>query len=294
MSSAKPDGIYVSMSREEYDRSPRVNHSTLKKFKASPAAYRDAQLNPDNEDTPARKVGRCSHLATYEPEKYREDVAIWDGDRRAGKIWEAFRAANEGRELLTADEHERCIALQTAVRSDPIAGPLSRNGKYEVTIFWTYREPGIGAVDGFEVQCKSRLDFITDGSLVDLKSCRDGSPRTFGRQAVNLCYLEQAAFYSDAYFAVTGRRLPYRFIAAESSKPFTVQVYLVPERLIQVGRENYRGWLQRLNLCRLTSSWPGYADGELELEVPEWAVPEDEDDPTGLGIEFPEAAEQGA
>ncbi len=175
-----------------------------------------------------------------------------------------------------------------------MAGPLSRNGKYEVTIFWTYVEPAVGGFDGFEIQCKSRLDFITDGSLVDLKSCRDASPGAFGRQVINLSYLEQCFFYGLAYFSVTGRRLPYRFIAALNNAPFIVQVYLVPERLVQVGGENCRGWLRQLNQCRLTSSWPGYSEGELELEVPAWADPQDEDDPTGLGIEFPEAEAQGA
>lgn len=286
------NGLHVTLSREEYDRSPRANYSKLKHLGKSPAHFRHEQMTK-GVDTDAKKLGRCHHLSTLEPERFLREVAVWDGGTRRGKDWEAFKAQNPGRELIKQEEYEECMALQAAVRSHPVAGPYLRNGKHEVSAFWTYVSRAIGGLDEWSIDCKSRLDFVTDGALVDLKTTRDASPEGFKRQVWSYRYHTQAAFYSDAYFAATGRRLPYKIIAVENFEPYVVQVYTVPEHLIEMGREEYRAWLGLLHHCRSTSSWSGYSDGELELEVPRWAAPPEDEDLSGLGIDFP-AAEQGA
>jgi hypothetical protein len=282
------DGVYVGMDRETYDRSSRVNFSTLKLIDESPAHYRHQLLKKPNKDTKSKKVGRGTHLAVFEPEQFREACAVWDGERRAGKEWEAFKAANEGRELLKVEEHEECLAMQAAARANKDAAPYLAGGVGELTVFWTRVSPPLGALPGYSVKCKSRIDFVADcGALVDLKTCRSARPDKFERQAWDLKYHAQAAFYVDAYKAATGRELPYVIVAIENHGAYVAQVYTVPEFRLAQGREIYRGWLDRLDLCRRTSSWPGYAPGPLELPLPRWAAPDDgAEDLTGLDIEF--------
>src|SRR5258708_4790284 len=96
----RPDGVYFDLSREDYDNIVAVNWSTLKHMDRSPAHYRQELLEWDH-DTSAKKRGRVSHLAIFEPERWRNSVAVWDGDRRAGKLWEQFVERNKGLELLT-------------------------------------------------------------------------------------------------------------------------------------------------------------------------------------------------
>lgn len=287
---SRPNGLHVNMSREEYDESPRANFSTLKLFAKSAAHFRHAQLSKGKgKDTKPKKFGRACHLAVYEPDDYARRVAVWEGDYR-GKEWKAFEAKNADKEIIKEDEDQRARTIENVVRNHQVAGPLCRGGKFEVTIFWTYSVPAIGGLDGFSIDCKCRLDFISELGLTDLKTCEVASEVEFGKAAARYLYYVQGAFYSDAYFSVTGRSPPYRFIAAEKSEPFVVQVYRLTPPQHAFGREKYGGWLSRLNQCRLSSTYPGYSEGELELQLPRREMPDEGNstDASGLGIDFTE------
>lgn len=284
----KPEAkIVPRLSRDEYDGIQRVNWSTLKHMTRSPAHYRQ-QLLGGGKDSDARKVGRAVHMAIFEPEDFAARCVVWTEGRRAGKAWEAFRAANEGKEPLTEAEHAHCLALQQAAQSHPLAGKYLRGGMPEATALFSLPVPeSIGLP---LIECKARFDFIADppiSALVDLKTTLDASPEGFGRQAWRYRYHAQAAFYVDGMRAATGRELPYVIVAIEKEPPHAVVVYRVPEAVLDVGREEYRNALARLAICRSESSWPGYAETELELELPRWATHfADDEDVGGLDLEI--------
>jgi hypothetical protein len=227
------------------------------------------------------RVGRATHVATLEPERFRSQWAVWDGGARRGKEWEKFerQAHADGLDVLTADQFETVQAISKAALSDEYAARYLRGGSAEVTLLWADSDSGI--------PCKARPDFAAKdvGALVDLKSTRDASPEAFARACWNLSYAEQAAFYVDGYEAATGVRLPYVIVAVENCAPYIVQVYRLPNAVLDIGRATYRGHLERLALCRRTGRWPGYGDGELDLELPRWVARNDnEEDLAGLGL----------
>lgn len=273
----------LDLTRDDYDNAVRANLSTLKHLAKSPAHYLHALTNRGG-DTDAKKVGRAVHVAIYEPERYASAVAVWDGGTRRGKEWESFKAANADRDILTEDEAAHVTAIANAVRSDKYAAPHLVGGRSEVTVLWTARAPASEGMSAAVVPCKSRLDYLRDDEIVDLKTCRDASPNGFGRQAWNLHYFVQAAFYVDAVEAATGKRPAFRFIAVESKAPHIVQVYRVPEFYLDLGRQQYRDWLRLLVDRRGANEWPGYFTGETDLEPPRWAVPNDEEDISDLGL----------
>lgn len=265
------DGLHPAIDRDHYDRIERVSFSTLKLMRYSPAHYHHNLVNPVK-DTDAKKVGRVVHLAIFEPERFRNCVAKWDGGTRRGKDWDAFREKNEGRELLTEAEHDRCIAIQNAVRADKVAQALVARGRGEVTLLWTI------VVGGAKIKCKGRIDFDALEAIVDAKTTKDAEPAAFGRQCHDLSYVAQAAWYVDGYSLATGVRKPYKIVAVENEAPHVVQVYRVPDELLDLGRETYLGWLDKLTYCRSQNYWPGYAEGELDLSLPPWAMPFEEDE----------------
>ncbi len=279
------NGIVLGMPHGEYNRVSRVNWSSLKHLSRSPAHYRH-QLMQHGADTVARKLGRAVHLATLEPERFASDCAIWTGGVRRGRAWDAFVAANAGRELLKEDEQEHCLAVQAAVRNDAKAAKYLAGGQGEVTMFWTHSVPALGALPGYSMDCKGRIDFKANlGAIVDLKTTRNASPSGFAKEAWNYRYHTQAAYYVDGYEAATGERLPYVIVAVENEAPHMVQVYRVPDHILDVGRDEYRDLLSQLNHCRKNAAWPGYSDGELELELPRWAMDiADDEDVTGLDL----------
>lgn len=271
------DGAHPVIARDHYDRIDRTNFSTLKHIGRSPAHYHHRRTKPP-QDTDAMKVGRVSHVATFEPERFLNSIAVWDGGTRRGKDWEAFKARNEGRELLTENEHTKCLSIQNAVRNSKLASRYVQKGRGEMTMLWTTE------LRGNKIPCKGRIDFDSQSAIVDLKTTKDASPDAFGRQCYDLHYATQAAWYVDGYFLATGIRKPYVVVAVENVEPFVVQPYTVPEDLLDIGRTEYLGWLDKLIFCREQNWWPGYADSELELTLPRWAYPPEDQDITDEGL----------
>lgn len=279
--------LHLNMPRADYDAiTHRVNWSTLKAMGRSPLHYRHGLTNKRG-DTPALALGRAIHVAVLEPHLFAAEYAVWGGGRRQGKEWDAFCAANRDREILTKDEADRCAAIYRAVRDNAHAGKYVVGGSAEATVLWTHETPAIAGLDGFTADCKARLDYVRPDALVDLKTTRDASPDGFGRTAWNFQYHVQAAMYVDGYAAATGRELPFVIIAVETEPPHVVQVYRVPDHVLDLGRETYRALLARRDWCMRTNEWTGYGDGELDLTLPRWAATFDDDnDLADTGLTF--------
>lgn len=267
------NGILSSMDRAAYDAiTDRVNWSTLKAMGRSPQHYRHGLDNP-RADTPSLAMGRATHVAVLEPHLFMAEHVVWKGGRRQGGAWDEFRAEHHDREILTEEEAAKCLAIQRAVLTNHPASRYVTGGKAEVTALWTEEEPAMGGLSGYSIPCKARLDYVRPDVLVDLKTTRDASPDAFGRTTWNFQYHVQSAWYRDAHAAAKGYELPFVIIAVETEAPYAVQVYRVPEHILELGRETYRALLSRLDWCRKHDDWPGYSDdGEMELTLPRWAA----------------------
>jgi hypothetical protein len=260
----KPE-IRFGLSRAEYEGLPGDRFSRLKLIAKSPAHFKHG-AEEEQEDTDALKFGRCAHLAILEPEEFQRGVVIWDGGTRRGKEWDAFREKHAGKEILTESESESLQGIRAAIQRADYARPYLVYGQSEVTLLW-----GAEVVPGHVMPVKGRLDYLTESAIVDLKFVRCASPAAFGRQAWDLSYLAQGAFYADGYERATGRRLPFAFVAIEKTPPYCVGVYIMTEEQHAAGRAEYERWLATLSLCRLEDRWPGYVTGPTPLVLPPWA-----------------------
>ncbi|MFA4972800.1 MAG: PD-(D/E)XK nuclease-like domain-containing protein [bacterium] len=256
------------LTRAEYDSVDAVNISTLKSMAVSPRHYQHA-LSCPRPDTDSMRLGRLMHAMVFEPDTIDAHWVVWDGGRRAGKEWEAFLAANVGKELIRAPEDwEAAEAVAAAVQAHPVASRYLRSGKAEQTLRWTDRDTGL--------LCKGRADWIAPSAdVVDLKTTRDISPRAVQRGLVALAYHAQAAFYCDGLEAMGHGPHGFCWIYVEQSAPYDVAVYTATTEVLSAGRDLYRGWLARVVECRASGCWPGVAPSELQMELPAWAVKED-------------------
>ncbi len=268
----------AAQTHAEYDAlKGRINFSTLKQMARSPAHYK-AALAAGVSDRDVLVRGRATHLAVFEPEKFRAECAVYEGKVRRGKEWDAFLERNPDKEHLTEAMHASAVGVAAAVRACPMAAQyLVPRGQFEATVLWKHTVPAVEALPGYELDCKGRIDALLEHAIVDLKSTRDAAPEAFGRQMIGLHAHAQAAFYSDGVLAATGKRLPYAWIASEASAPYVTQVYEATDEVLELGRRCYREWLDRLNACREINHWPGYAESPMGLVVPKWAIPQDED-----------------
>ena len=278
----------------EYAQLDAVNFSTLRAIAKSPKAYAYLRAQQGaRPDADTYRLGRASHTAVLEPRRFLREYTLWDkmtikGDKiapRRGKAWEAFSEQSAGKTVLTVAQYELAQDLSVVVRDDPVASRyLSADGQAEATLVWTDERYGL--------ECKARVDWLCSpvpgepGAICDLKFVNDIEPDMFGRAMARHRSHVQAAWYQEAVFRVTGERQPYKLIAVQTRNEPDVAVYDVPNDALELGREEYETWLQRLDRARQTRHYHGVGGGyELTLQLPRWAWgADDNEDTSGIGL----------
>lgn len=274
----------------DYSSLTGEHYSTLKELGRSPRHFAEAE--DGKESTDSQQIGTATHWAVFEPAKFAARVMLWErrNGARRGKAWDAFEAESALKRalVLTEDEHDEVLALARAVRNSPQVKPFfAQGGEAEVPLRWTDAETGL--------PCKARLDWICPIGIADLKTTKDASPEGFGRECARYKYHQQGGFYVDGYAAShAGLELPYFIIAAEKGAPHVVQVYRVAGDVLELGRSEMRAHLRRVAELRKLprDQWPGYADGVLDLALPRWAMPYQEDNLDALDLDIEGASEE--
>jgi hypothetical protein len=275
--------ISARMPFAEYVQLPGLSISRLKEMKRSGQHCEYFARNPKRSQP--LTLGSAAHCATLEPDRFAAAYRIWDRKTdsgraapRNGSAWDEFLAAAiaDGCEVLTADEAGAALAIAAAVRSSKAAMRYLASGEPEVTMQWQ--------MQGYA--CKGRVDWIaTDCEhpvLVGLKTTRDCGPSFFGRQAADLSYECQWAWYQNGYYAITGIRPRVIEIVVENAAPNAVAVYNIPDEILLLGEENYGRFIEKFGECALSGKWPGPVPGEDDLTLPPWAYPPSDID---LGLE---------
>lgn len=259
------------MDTDTYSQIDAVNWSTLVHL-ATSAKLLEWRRTHAREETAALRIGTAIHCATLEPERFARAYVVQpdlgDGRTKAGKAaraeWEETR--DRSAIVLDADEHELVVRCSTEARAHPAVRDLLRGGRVEEVLTWTDEETGVA--------CKGRLDYLSPGYVLDLKSTRAETVHAFACEIASRLYHGQAAFYLDGAIAA-GRvdRLASQMllIGVQTVEPYDV----IPGRLqpedIARGRSLYRSLLRRYAGCRAAGWWPGLAPGVVNLALPEWA-----------------------
>jgi len=173
--------------------------------------------------------------------------------------------------VLPADDYRRCLAIRDAVHAHPVAAKLLRGCKFETTVEWT--DPSTG------IACKCRPDAVKKRTLVDLKTARTIDARKFGRNAYDLGYFGQMAFYAEGLAVSTGVGDWEAFlIAVEADQPHDVAVFHIdPDSLYAAGVKAHE-LLERVAECRESGQWPGRYEDTQTMELPPWELDDGKDE----------------
>jgi hypothetical protein len=265
------------MTWEEYAALPGVNFTILREGRRS-AKHMEYRMKTQREDTIALGKGRAAHCLILTPDDFPIDFAVWRGEARRGRAWLDFEEANEGRTIIKATEYAHCIGMRDALHAHPIAGPLLASaGENEKVIQWTDEMTG--------VQCKARIDRVTEHEIIDLKTMKDVSARAFGQVAARLGYHVQLGFYRGGLRRLEMVRRPV-IIAVEPLPPYDVAVYALGDEVLYAADEDWQELVRMVAAGQFSGRWPGrHEDGEVALELPGWCFPEVEG-AADLGVIF--------
>lgn len=255
----------------DYLNAPGMSSSGLKLITRSPAHYRAARDELEDEESDALEFGSLLHLAVLEPDTYFRHRMVrpkFDGRTKVGKAglaeWEACLPA--GAVEVREEWDEKLTRMAERIYEHPVASPLLQTGIREGTFFWL--DPATG------VRCKGRPDFLSHNKrvFVDLKTAKDARPDAFSRAAWQYRYDVQAAHYCAGAEA-TGIARPdmFAFLVQEKEPPFEVMVYTCGLSVLGVGSQWRQDALMRYAGCLESGMWPGYTTTAQVLELPSWA-----------------------
>jgi len=254
----------------DYRSAPGLNWSTLKAMATSPKHYRWLRDNPRS-DSAAFRLGRATHAAILEPERFEDAWTVYPG-RRAGKAWQAFQEDNLGREIVSQAEYDQAVAMATAVTRSPALAERLNDGRAEVSLYWS--EP----VDGMAepVAMRARLDWLykaQDGAWVvlDVKTAREIG-RTFGTAAARFLYHGQLAHYCAGVAAVLGGQVRAELLVVETQGPYDCGLLQLDQVALECGRKRRRDLLARLAQCTNDDDWPGQIPTPGWLQLPDWEL----------------------
>lgn len=286
-------GKYELLTSEDYhEHTSSISRSAIMEFDRSPKKYWANYLNPyrpDKKSTQAMLFGEAFHKMMLESEKFgyefcveREknilpkigllrDLGREEFDRQkleranAEKNEEEQRLrwerSNSDKKILTRDEMKCLEEMKTAIQEHKEALDLITDGKYEHSYFWEDKDSGLIV--------KARPDILHGSMVVDLKTCRDSSPKAFQRAMCDGGYHIQAAMILDAVRAIDNREIvTFINIAIEKEYPYSIGIYIIDDAAIGAGRERYKNILLKMKEARESGV---YSDYETQvIGLPTW------------------------
>lgn len=234
------------ISYEKYFKIKAINSSAVKYGDRSPYHLDKYLTGYLREEKKEYNFGNYFHCLVFEEEKFYKYCYIMpetpDGEplnRRKNlhkDFWEKCVEIANGREIIKKEEFEQLEKLRDALYEHNKFFPLdiiSPKGFTETVI--TAKNADL------QINCKGKLDkFVPNQFILDLKSTKDATEKSFMRDFSRYEYKVQAAFYVDLIAAAGfDSNIPFVFVAQEHSPPYFTKMYEVSDEKLNEGRQIY-------------------------------------------------------
>lgn len=258
------EGLFNDISSEEYHTiSGSYSSSQLKDILEDPELFHAKYIAK----TIARKTMSAFDIGTYfhtwvlEPEKLDIECCVYEG-KRIGKNWDAFKAHNMKKTIITKTELLVAKGLVDVVLNSPIAAGRLKRGTPEVSCFLKVRvwhgdiyaitwkkvlgrygwEDTVVPAKGVDIWLKVRADWLGESFVLDLKSTRGNAKneRAMRNKVSELNYDLSAALYLDIFSAAKQKKMS-EFVWTFASKDFfNCKSYIASTDNISIGRAKWK------------------------------------------------------
>ena len=257
--------LQLNQEDTSYRQAEGISQSELKPMLVSPAHYKQAKEEP-NEETDAMRLGTATHLAAFQLDHFHDEVVMapkFDKRTKDGKAgWERFQHENAGKLCLGEDDYSKCIGMAEAVRSIPLFSTLMQYGSPEASIYADY-----DAV----TKVKGRVDWLNDTAnfVIDLKTLgKEANEYNIKNVIKDRGYDFQAAYYMQLLNALYPDRVfRFIFVFVESAAPHGVRfVEITPLRLLDKVND-IETCLRQLAAAKASGVWAGYKSEIVTLDI---------------------------
>lgn len=290
-------GVYLDVTRAEYDRCSALNQSTLKRFLANQDDYcfetailqepgNTALFRDEDKDTDSMRWGRLFEAMLLEPETWRQEFAILtpavercllsDAQKKGSKAksfskqlstYQDWRRNYEqaGWAIISREEQDTAsFAVEHARKDSRIAEALA-GGRHNVALVWRHEATGL--------MLKALIDLLPEaGAILDIKTARETDERSFGRAVIDLGYDFQACWYLAGWRALgDDEKDAWGWIVTKNSRPWRSTVYMADAAWLERGRimmedglQRWKAWLDSGGKYQPPLGWP-------TLTMPAWA-----------------------
>lgn len=270
-------GVYYDIPEDVYNSwGPELaRSSTLAKLlrdDLTPAHVYHEMTAPRGKETDAQVIGRLTHAALLEPERFDREYAFGPDvklNTQVGKEeWAKVQAANPGKKLIRYNHGQIVRGVVESIWTKPEHEPV-RNGllacdEREVTIIGVDQKTG--------VRYRARIDLLGRDVFIkgDLKSCESAADRALESAIVKFGYDIQAALYQRACEFVGWDIRDTFWIFYEKSEPYLARVQEFTSGLMQVAQERLDTAFEIYATCLKAGRWPGYPQKTRPISYPEW------------------------
>ena len=257
-------------------RNGYISATALIAFMRSVENYYHKYVSDDYEQPAPSKAlnfGSAFHVMTLEPENWDDEVAVSPNCKKTTvankQIWEQFEKSNRGKIWITPAEQESMREMYAHLREDTEASKWLwgyEDTKYEVGLLWKDSLSGIG--------CKCRPDgyIPSENVILNLKTSSDPSLDGIAKSMANFCYHNQAAFYMEGLYEMTGEWPRHISIIVGTKAPYEVACVEYSEKSIRLARLQNERALRELVGYRRSDDWKGRTSNKLiEVDLPAWA-----------------------
>lgn len=262
------DGIH-DISNEDYHSSRGFSRTQVLLIKKSPYHFwyeNIAGLASEKEKSDALDLGSAIHTMLLEPELFSKTYAVMPSiNRRTTKGKEQyalFTQENSAKVVLTQEQYNKAYAMTHHARQHDIVNTLLEDAQFEKSIYWTDKETGL--------QFKVRPDIWSNKMIVDLKTTKELNPWSYVGSAYKYGYYLQCGMFFEACEAI-GRPIDmFVHLVIEKEEPYVPTVFVMDEKAIEFGREQFNTYKRKIKECMDSDKWPAYS--VQEISIPKYAM----------------------
>ena len=235
------EGVYTDMPFTQYNELKAVRSHDLTSIIKDPYTWK-YEDKPDSEAS-FFVEGRLQHCLFLEPHVFHDEFVVAPKTDRRTKVgkaeYEDFIATVGDRSIVTQDLYDAC---QKRVEVLAAFKPRKED-KTELSVVFDY----------YGHLCKARFDMLQNNVIIDLKTCRDASPKGFKQAVRSFGYHQQAAFYIDAALSAGLPEVDrFQFLAIQKQQPYPYAIYEMSDEALEYGRAMNEKALDMLVRCQKT------------------------------------------